>query len=103
MWCRKCSGYTRENGTKIDELLQAGASRLKRVGTKETAGSLPEEARNCKIEGQKRRVTRKEYRRSWNEFETGGFTAQKDLWNLTRKKMLRDRDALPKEEGDIGR
>ena len=27
IWCRKCSGYARQkNGTKTDELLQAGAN-----------------------------------------------------------------------------
>ena len=26
--------------------------------------------------------------------------AQKDLWNVAREKMLQDRGALPKEEGD---
>ena len=39
----------------------------------------------------------------WNEFEMGGFTAQKGLWNLAREEMLQDRGALPKEEEDIVR
>ena len=38
---------------------------------------LAKEARHGKIEGQKRRITRNEYSRLWNEFETGGFMAQK--------------------------
>ena len=29
--------------------------------------------------------------------------AQKGQWNLSKKKMLQDRGALPKEEGDIVR
>ena len=29
--------------------------------------------------------------------------AQKGLWNLAREKMLQDRGALPKEEGDVVR
>ena len=29
--------------------------------------------KNWRIEGQKRRITRKEYRRLWNEFEMGGI------------------------------
>ena len=29
--------------------------------------------------------------------------AQKGLWNLARNKMLQDRGALPKEEGDVVR
>ena len=59
--------------------------------------------KNWRIEGHKRRITRKEYRRLWNEIEMGGFLAQKGLWNLAREKMLEDRGALPKEEGDIVR
>ena len=31
----------------------------------------------------------------------GDFTAQTGLWNLARDKMLQDRGALPKEEGDF--
>ena len=30
-----------------------------------------------------------------------GFMEQKGLWNLAREKMLQDRGALPKEEGDV--
>ena len=69
-----------------------------KVGTKEH-GKMPKriqiledgrvpakEARNWKIEGQKRRLTRKEYRRLSNEFEMGGFMAQKGLSNLAREK-----------------
>ena len=29
------------------------------------------------------------------------FMAQKELWNLVREKMLRDRGALPEGEGDV--
>ena len=62
------------------------------------AGSL-----NWKIEG-KKKVTRQEKRRLWKEFETGGFMAQKGLWNVAREQILQDRcAALPKEEGDIER
>ena len=53
-------------------------------------------------QGQNRIITRKEYRRPSNEFEMGGFMAQKGPWNLVRE-MLQDRGALPKEEGDIVR
>ena len=42
-------------------------------------------------------------RRLSNEFEMGGFMAQKGLWNLARDKMLQDRGALPEEEGDVVR
>ena len=29
------------------------------------------------------------------------FMAQKGLWNVAREKMLEDRGALPKEDGDL--
>ena len=62
-------------------------------------GSVPaEETRNWRIEGQKRRITRKEYQRLLNTFEMEGFMAQKGLRNLAREKILRERRALPKEE-----
>ena len=48
---------------------------------------------NWEIEGQKRRITRKGYRRLWNEFET-----RKGQGMLPeREKMLEDRGALPKK------
>ena len=83
------------------------------VGTKKTwqngktnsdsqRGQVPaKEAKNRKIEGQKRRIAGKEKRRLLNEFEMGGFMAQKGLWNHARDKMLQDRDALPKQTGDV--
>ena len=65
-----------ENGTEMDDLLQAGA-RHKRARHK-GIGRLKD----------KKRTTRKEYRRLWKEFETGGFMAQKDLWKVARESML---------------
>ena len=99
-----------ENGPKL-----MNSCEPEHVGTKEHGnmqkriqvledGRVPaKEARNWKIEGKKRRITSKEYRRLWNEFETGAFMARKGLWNVAREKMLQDRDALPKEEGDTVR
>ena len=103
LWLR-----TTENGTKTDELLQTGEGgttehgKLLKLILSVEAGRIPaKEARNWKIEGQKGRMTRKEYRRLWNQFETGGFRAQKGLWNVAREKMSQDRGALLKEEGDL--
>ena len=76
---------------------------LKRIQILEDGRVLAREARNWKIEGQKRRITRKERRGLWNEFDTGGFMAQKGLWNVAREKLVQDRGALPEEEGDIVR
>ena len=78
IWCRKCFGLrTAENGTKSNELLQARASghkgarkMLKRIQVLEDGRIPAKEARNWKIEGQKSSITREEYRKLWNEFET---------------------------------
>ena len=59
--------------------------KLERIQVLEDGSVSVKEARNWKIEGQKRRITRKEYERLLNEFEMGGFMAQKDLWNLARE------------------
>ena len=42
----------------------------------------------------------KEFQRLWNEFETGGFIAQKRLWNVAEEKMLEDGSALSTESGN---
>ena len=56
-----------------------------------------------KLNGSKRRVTRKERKRLREEFEVGGFMSRKGLWNIAKKKkrMLEDRGALPREDGDL--
>ena len=51
-------------------------------------GRVPaKEARDWKIEGQKRKITRKG--KTLNEFEMGGFMAQKGPYNLAREKCSR--------------
>ena len=65
IWCRKCSGDARQRmGPK---LLQAGANGHKRVQKKLRRiqileeGRMPaNEARNWKIEGQEKKITRKD-------------------------------------------
>ena len=49
------------------------------------------------MKGKKRRIARKEYERLKEEFEVGGFMAQKGLWNTARERMLEDGGALPKK------
>ena len=48
-------------------------------------------------------VTRKECKSLREEFEVGGFTAQKVLWNIAKKRLLEDRGALLEEVGDLVR
>ena len=73
-----------KNRTEIDILLEARASGHKRVWQNVKAdpglGRVPaQKARNCKIEGRKRRITRKECQRLLNKLEMEGFMAQKKI------------------------
>ena len=53
----------------------------------------------AKLKG--RRVTREECKRLREEFEVVGFMAQKGLRNIAKKRMLEDRGASPREDGDL--
>ena len=55
---------------------------FKRIQVVEDGRVPAKEARNWKVEGQKRSITRKEYQRLLNVFEIEGLRAQKGLWNL---------------------
>ena len=39
------------------------------------------------VEGEKRRVTRKDFEMLSEDFGDGGFIAQKVLWNIAKKRM----------------
>ena len=108
-WCRKCSEYARQRmGPKL-----VNCCRLEQMGTKEFGkmmkrihileeGRVPaKEAKNCRIEGEKKRITRKEYKMLLNNFEMEGFMAQNGLWNLAKEKIIKERGELPNEEGDV--
>ena len=73
---------------------------LKRIQVLEEVTIPVKEARNWKIERQKRWITRKEYGRLWNEFETGRFMAQKRPWNVAKEKCWKTEVSLPKEDGN---
>ena len=73
----------------------------KRILLREEESVPAKNARGWKIEGQNRRVTKKECKRLREEFEVEGFTAQKGLWNIAKSKKLEDRGALPREDGDL--
>ena len=62
---------------------------LKRILVPEDGRVPAKKARDWKIQGQKKRITRKECERLLNDFEMGGFKAQKGLWNLAREKCCR--------------
>ena len=107
--CRKCSGYARQRvGPKLMNRCrpeQVGAKEhgkmVKRIQILEEGRVPAKEARNWKIEGKKRRITRKKCKRQINGFELEGLMAQKGLWNFAREKRLQERGAIPKEEGDV--
>ena len=58
-------------------------------------------AKGWKAEGEKRIVTGKECKRLREEFEVGVSWHKKACGVPPKKRMLEDRGALPKEEGDL--
>ena len=73
----------------------------KRVRILEDGRVPAKEAKDWKMEGQKRTITRKGYKRLINEFELEGLMAQKGLWNFAREKRLQERGVVPKDEGAV--
>ena len=92
----ECSGYARVrmapklmNCCKPEPMGTQGYGKmLKRIQVLKDGGVPAKEARNWRIEGQKRRITRKEHQRLQNKFEMEGFMAQKGLWNLAQRKRV---------------
>ena len=76
---------------------------MKRMLTLEEGRVPAKEAKNWRIEGEKNRFTRKEYKRLLNNFEMEGLMSQKGLWNLAKEKIMKERGKLPNEEGDAVR
>ena len=106
MWYRKCllSLCETENGTEIDELLQAGASEhkrawtmLKRIEVLEDGRVPSNDAKHWKIKRQKRRITTKEYQRHLNKFGMEGFVGQKRLESRKKQSFARQRCRLGKK------
>ena len=60
---------------------------IKQIQILEGGRVPPREANDWKIEGKKRMITRKEYKRLRNEFELESFMSQKGLWNLARERQ----------------
>ena len=54
-------------------------------------------ANGRKVEGEKRRVTRKECKRLMDIFEVWGFMAQKGLWIIAKKGCWRTEELCPKK------
>ena len=58
---------------------------LKRLQILEDGRAPAKEAKDWKIEGRKRRITRKEYRRQSNEFKMEGLMVQKRVMDLCER------------------
>ena len=109
IWCKKCPGFTRQRkGPKLMTCckpVQVGTKEhgkmLKRIRVLEDGRVPAKEVENWRIEAKKRRISRKEYRRLFNEFELEGLVAQKGLWNLAKEERLQYRGALLREERDV--
>ena len=76
---------------------------LKIIQTLEESRVPAKEAKNWRIEEQKKRITRKEYQTLTNKFEMEGLMAQKGLWNLAEEKIMKERGEFRNEEGDAVR
>ena len=88
IWCRRCSGHARQrlgpklmNQCKTEKMATRKCGHmLKRISPLEEERVPAKNSRGWKIAGEKQKVTRKEYRRLWKEFDVGGSMAQKGLW-----------------------
>ena len=79
-----------KNGTEANELQQAGTDGHQRIWQNAEKNSncgrvLAREAKNWRIEGNKKRITRKVYQRLVNKLEMEGLMAHKGLWNLAKE------------------
>ena len=61
---------------------------MKRLQILEEGRVPAKEAKNWRIEGQKRGITRKDYKRLLNSFEMEGLMAKKGLWNNEGKRGI---------------
>ena len=94
IWCIKCSGYARQRmGPKLMNCCRPEQMDTKEFGKMENIiqileeGRVPaQEAKNWRIEGEKKRITRKEYKRLVNNFEMEGLLVQKSMWKLAKEK-----------------
>ena len=76
---------------------------MKRILTSEEGKVLDRKAQDQNTEGEERIVTRKEVRRLRSECEDEGLMAQKELWDMAKRRSFEDRRAVPEEEGDLVR
>ena len=86
MKCRKCSRYARQRkGPKLMNCCKPEPMGTQEYGKMKNGGVPAKEANHWRIEGQKKRITRKECQRLVNNFGMEGFMSRKGLWNLARE------------------
>ena len=73
---------------------------MERIQTLEEGRVPAKEAKKGRIKGEKKRITRKEYQRLFNNFYIEGLMAQEGLWKLAKEKIMKERGELPDEVGD---
>ena len=84
VWRRKCSGFARQRmGPKLVNCCKPErmdtkecGNMLKRIQILEDGRVPAKEAKNWRIEGTKKRITKKEYERLVNKFDMEGFMTQ---------------------------
>ena len=93
-----------KNGIETNELLQTRTDGHKGIwqNVEENSNSRRRQSpiqagKKWRIEGQHKKITRKEYQRLVNKFEMEGFMGQMGLWNVAKEKVH------SKEEGDAVR
>ena len=103
-WCRKCSGYVRQrmgpnlmNCCRPEQMgTKEVGNMLKRIQTLEEGRVPAKEAKSWRIEGNKKRITRKEHQRQVKKFEIKDLIAHKGLWNLAKEKTLEGKRRVAK-------
>ena len=88
IWCRKCSPCETENGTEIDELLQAGASGHKRVWQDVKTNSDSRRRQDpCQVSKklEDRRTKKKDYKER-NTEDCGVNSELEHSWHKSRQR-----------------
>ena len=95
LWRRKSSGYARQrlgpmlvNCCKHEHMgTKEFGKMMRRIQTIEEGRVSAKEAKNWRIEGEKKRIKRKEYQRLSNNFEIEGLMAQKKACGIWQRKI----------------
>ena len=96
-WCRlgpKLMNHCRPEKTDTKE-----HGKMLKILLKLEEGRVPHgNAKGWKVEGDRRRVTRRECKRLGEEFGVGGFVAQKDCGTLPRGECWKTEERYPERE-----